>query len=99
MKLRFTRPAAEDITAILDYLRLRSPQGAKRVRDRVRAIEKLLIELPFAGAQTRLDWLRRITTKPYPYVIFYEVTADEIIIHAIRHTAMNPESMPDSRDA
>jgi plasmid stabilization system protein ParE len=54
--------------------------------------------MPCAGMASRLDWLRRITAKPYPYVIFYEVTAQDIIIHAVRHAAMSPTSMPDAED-
>ena len=28
-----------------------------------------------------------MTTTPYPYLIFYEATDTEIIIHAVRHGA------------
>jgi hypothetical protein len=31
---------------------------------------------------------------PYPYLVFCEVGEDKIIIHAIRHTARDPSSMP-----
>jgi hypothetical protein len=33
---------------------------------------------------------------PYPYQIFYEATEDELIIHAVRHMARNPSTMPGS---
>jgi hypothetical protein len=29
---------------------------------------------------------------PYPYLIFYEVTGDEIVIHGVRHSARRPSS-------
>jgi toxin ParE1/3/4 len=35
-------------------------------------------------------------TTPYPYVIFYEVLDDEIIIHAVRHGARDPGGNPRS---
>jgi plasmid stabilization system protein ParE len=35
-----------------------------------------------------------LPTLPYPYVIFYEVTEHEIIIHAVRYAARDPASMP-----
>jgi len=35
-----------------------------------------------------------MTVSPYPYLIFYEVTETEIVIHAVRHGARDPSSMP-----
>jgi plasmid stabilization system protein ParE len=35
-----------------------------------------------------------MTTSPYPYLIFYEVTHEEIVIHAVRHGARDPSGMP-----
>jgi hypothetical protein len=35
-----------------------------------------------------------MTTSPYPYLIFYEVVGDEVIIHAVRHGARDAGSMP-----
>lgn len=37
-----------------------------------------------------------MTTQPYPYLVFYEATETEIIIHAVRHAARNPSEMPRS---
>ena len=42
MKVRFTRPALTDLEAVTEYVDARSPQGARRVRQRIKdAIEKL----------------------------------------------------------
>ena len=40
--------------------------------------------------------IRRMTTSPYPYLIFYEPTETEIIIHAVRHGARDPSDAPGS---
>ena len=40
--------------------------------------------------------IRRLTTLPYPYLVFYEVTESEIIVHAVRHAARDPSRMPGS---
>jgi plasmid stabilization system protein ParE len=34
-----------------------------------------------------------MTTSPYPYLIFYEVAGEEVIIHAVRHGARDPSDM------
>jgi plasmid stabilization system protein ParE len=46
------------------------------------------------GKRTDDPTVRRLTASPYPYLIFYEVTDTEIIIHAVRHGARDPGTMP-----
>ena len=79
---------------MLTYIAEHSPQGARRVQTRIRAITALLLLHPHSGRRTTNQRLRRITATPYPYVIFYEVTDEEVIIHAVRHGARDPASMP-----
>jgi plasmid stabilization system protein ParE len=33
--------------------------------------------------------------RPYPYLLYYEPSADEIVIVGIRHGARDPSTMPD----
>lgn len=94
MKLRYTRPALADLENILDYISERSPQGAKRVHARIQTILGLIAQQPRIGTGTDDPTIRRAVTAPYPYLIFYQIAADEIIIHAVRHGAREPESMP-----
>ena len=96
MRLRYTLPALADLAAILDYTADRSPQGAAHIHARIRAVSNLLLQYPLAGALTDDPVIRRVTTTPYPYLIFYEVTDDEIIIHAVRHGARDPSDNPRS---
>ncbi len=96
MKLRYTLPALADLEAILDYIDGQSPQGALRVKARIQTIIDLLLLHPQIGRPTDDPAIRRMATPPYPYLIFYEATADQIIIHAIRHAARDPSSMPGS---
>jgi plasmid stabilization system protein ParE len=49
------------------------------------------------GARTDDPTIRRVTTTPYAYLVFYEITDTEIVIHAIRHGARDPAGMPGSR--
>lgn len=87
MRLRYTLPALADLESILEYIAERSPEGASRVHHRIRAITDLLLRYPLAGAVTDDPTIRRISARPYPYLVFYEATGDEIIIHAVRHGA------------
>jgi addiction module RelE/StbE family toxin len=96
MRLRYTPEAVADITSILDYLADRSPQGADRVHARMRAVIELLLQFPRSGSATDDPTIRRMTTTPYPYIIFYEVMDDEVVIHAVRHGARASYEFPGS---
>jgi toxin ParE1/3/4 len=96
VKLRYTLPALADLRAVLDYIAAHSPQGARRVQARIQALIDLLLLHPDIGRRTNDPAIRRMTATPYPYVVFYGPTETEIIIHAIRHAARDPSSMPGS---
>jgi plasmid stabilization system protein ParE len=85
MRLRYTRPALRDLNEILDYIADRSPMGASKVHARLKAVIDLLMEHPRAGAPTDDPDIRRIVALPYPYLLYYQVDDEEIIIHAVRH--------------
>ena len=78
VRLRYTRPALADLSAILDYIAAHSPQGAKRVQARIQTVIDLLLHHPQLGRPTTDPAIRRITATPYPYVIFYEANETEI---------------------
>jgi toxin ParE1/3/4 len=96
VKLRYTLPALADLSSVLDDIAAQSPQGAKRVQARIQAIIDLLLVYPRMGTRTNDPIIRRLTTAPYPYLVFYEVAETEIIIHAVRHAARDPSGMPGS---
>jgi toxin ParE1/3/4 len=96
VKVRYTLPALADLASILDYIAAHSPQGAKRVHARIKAVIEFLSAHPHIGVHTEDPAIRRLTTPPYPYLVFYEVTDTEIIIHAVRHGARDPSGMPGS---
>jgi toxin ParE1/3/4 len=96
VKLRYTLPALADLRQILDFIAAHSPQRARRVQARIQTLIDLLLLHPNIGRRTNDPAIRRMTTRPYPYIVFYEATDTEVIIHAVRHAARDPSSMPGS---
>jgi len=97
VRLRCTLPALADLGAILDYIAARSPQGARRVQARIKAVTDLLSLHPYIGRRTNDPAIRRLTATPYPYLVFLRGhTESEIIVHAVRHAARDPMRMPGS---
>ena len=93
MTVRYTRPALADLDEILTYIEARSPQGARRVQARIRAVIDLLVRHPLIGRRTDDPAIRRMLASPFPYLIFHEVT-EAVIIHALRHAVRDPAGMP-----
>jgi toxin ParE1/3/4 len=81
------------LAEVLDGISIHSPQGARRVQARIQEIINLILRHPHAGTLTSKGRLRRVVAHPYPYLVFYAVDDDEIIIHGVRHGARNPASM------
>jgi plasmid stabilization system protein ParE len=96
VKLRYTLPALADLNSILDYISEFSPSGARRVNQRIQRVTGLLLTHPRMGAPTDDPTIRRLSTSPYPFLVFYEIAEDEIVIHAVRHAARDPSTMPGS---
>jgi plasmid stabilization system protein ParE len=93
VNLHYTLPALRDLDEILDYVVGHSPQGAARVQARIKSFIDLLSLHPFIGTRTDDPTIRRLVITPYSYLVFYEATEREIVIHAIRHSARDPSSM------
>ena len=83
-------PRHQDVTSFRNCAR------ARRVQARIGAIIDLLLTHPHLGRRTHDPTIRRASTPPYPYLIFYEIVDDEIVIHAVRHSARDPSDMPGS---
>ncbi len=90
VNVRYTRRALAQIDGVLTYVEARSPQGAIHLRDRILALIALLEAQPYAGRATSRPNVRRLSTNPYPYLIDYRVTGDEVIIMRFRHAARRP---------
>jgi plasmid stabilization system protein ParE len=93
VKLRYTPRGAAELDKVLAYIEARSPQGARRVQTRIQVIINMLLQHPHAGRLTSKGRLRRIIA--FPYLIFYQATENEIVIHGVRHGARHPSSMPE----
>jgi toxin ParE1/3/4 len=94
LRLRYTLRAAAELDKVLGSIAAQSPQGAHKVQKRIQTFIALLLQHPLAGQRVSKGRLRRVVVTPYPYLVFYRATDDEIIIHGVRHAARNPAAMP-----
>lgn len=86
MRVRFTPEAFADRERIIQYLRERSPGGARNVAASIRDAVAQLRDHPLSGYRTDDPEVRVLFIVRYPYKIFYRVRETVEILH-IRHTS------------
>ena len=87
MKVRYTRTALAEIEAIFSYIAQHNPEAAADV---IRVIERTiarLAELPRSAIETNVPDVRVAPAYPHPYLIFYGVSGETLVIRNIRHAA------------
>jgi toxin ParE1/3/4 len=87
MRVRYTPEAFSDRERILEYLRARSPDGARNVAASIREAVAQLGDQPHSGYRTDKPKVRVMFIVRYPYKIFYRVRDDVVEILHIRHTS------------
>ena len=87
MRVRYAPEAFADRERIFEYLRERSPSGARNVMASIRDAVKLLRDQPYSGYKTDDPDVRVRFIIRYPYKIFYRVRANVVEIVHIRHTS------------
>jgi toxin ParE1/3/4 len=85
MKLRYARGALSDLEEIFAYIAADNPGAAARLVSRIEDVAKRIAASPFMGQATRRSRFRRFPVGNY--LVVYEVGADEVIIHYVRHGA------------
>lgn len=87
MKARFTRAAEEDLSAIFQYLAEHRRSAAEDFLNAVETTLRRLEEHPRSARETEWQNIRMVPIGRFPYLLFYELTADEIQIWRVLHGA------------
>jgi len=87
MLVFFTPKARAQLRGIHDYIARDNATAARAVVMRVEAIASFLGDNPEAGYRLPRGRLRRFPVRPFPYLIYYEISRQTVRIIRIRHTA------------
>ena len=91
MRVVYTPRALADLIDIADFLKARSPVGARAVELRIQRSFALLAEFPGAGrALQQRPQVRVMPLGRYPYLIFYTLSGEELTVLHVRHAARRP---------
>jgi len=90
MKVGYAPRALRDLEGISAYLVERSPSGTRNVLAAIKSTIDALATFPEIGPVVGREQHRRIPVLRYPYVIFYRIAGDELLVLHIRHSARRP---------
>ncbi len=87
MKIRYSRRAIKDIDDIREYISRDNPGSAWVVAWFVRDSINVLEEWPYQGRATERKNVRRLVVTNYPYVVYYMVRSNDVLILHVRHSS------------
>jgi toxin ParE1/3/4 len=88
MLVRFTHRAARQLDKILADLKEVSPGAAKAFRQRVEQVCERIGKFPIGFQEVgNRKGVRRVPMVRFPYLIFYTINGDEVVVLRIRHGA------------
>ena len=87
VRATFAPRARNDIADIHLWLSERSPTGAVAVISAIRSTAELIGEYPHIGRATDIEGVKSLPVVRYPYLVYYTLEPDEIVIVHIRHGA------------
>ena len=88
MRVRYSRGALAELAAILSDLAAENPVAAQQFEKRIRQVTERMARFPHAfQAVGERPGVRRVPLVRYPYLMFYKVVADEVVIVRLVHGA------------
>ena len=87
MKVRFTRPAQQDLLRIHAHISQDNPEAASRVVARITELAWALKDNPYQGRETDEPNTLLLLVPRLNYFIFYSIVGSEIHIVHLRHTS------------
>ena len=87
MRIRYTETALVEVKEIFSYLSARNASAAKRVVARVERTIRNLSDVPEMAQAADEAGVRRMPVGRYPFIVFYSIEGDEILVLHVRHGA------------
>jgi len=94
MRVRYTDTALRELDEIFAYIAKHNAAAAASVVGRVENLIVQLAEFPLLAQETDVAGVRKFPLGRFPYVIYYTVEQDEVVILHIRHSARRPPTLP-----
>jgi len=87
VRIRWTKPAADALGSIQDYIAKDNPQAAFEVAQRIGNTVGQLEEYPEIGRSGRVRGTYELVIHDLPYIVPYRIKKQEIHILSVYHTS------------
>ncbi|MGE4059027.1 MAG: type II toxin-antitoxin system RelE/ParE family toxin [Sphingomonadales bacterium] len=87
MKLGWTKQAQNDLDAIFEHILADNPSAALKVAARIEEMAESLLEFPYRGRPGQTPESRELVIPRLPYIVFYSILDDSIVITHVVHGA------------
>jgi addiction module RelE/StbE family toxin len=94
MKVRYTDTALRELDEIFAYIAKNNRSAATSVVGRVESLIAQVTEFPLMAQETDVPGVRKFPLGRFPYVIYYTVEGDEVVVLHVRHGARRPPTLP-----
>jgi toxin ParE1/3/4 len=89
LEIVWSRRAQTRLREIRDYVARDKPDAAEKLATRIVALSELLKNHPFLGRAGSEPGIRELAVAGTPYLIFYRVRGQRVIINTIWHGAQS----------
>jgi addiction module RelE/StbE family toxin len=86
MRVRYSPRSIEDLENIRGHITKDNPKAAWVVASFIRRSIAVLQEWPYHGRATEKENVRRLVVMNYPYVVYYHV-GEDVLILTVAHSA------------
>jgi toxin ParE1/3/4 len=86
--IRWTQEASVDFEAIRGYIEANNPSAAIRQSDLIAEAIEQIDSFPRSGRKVASVRLRQLTVPKTPYIVFYRLHPEVVIVSRILHGAM-----------
>jgi plasmid stabilization system protein ParE len=87
MSPRYTDTARDETNDIFAHIAKDNSHAAAEVAATIEATISRLLAFPRLGSPTNVAGVHMTIARPHPYLIFYSIEDDELVIRNVRHPA------------
>ena len=91
MRVRYSPRAIEALEDIRHYISKNNASAAWVVASFIRQSIDVLTKWPYRGRATEKENIRRLVVTNYPYVVYYHLNDERVLVLTVMHTAQDRE--------